>query len=265
MALPDLAPLAALAGAMADAAGEIARGYFRQPVAIEDKADATPVTRADRESERAIRRLVAEHHPTHGVIGEEEGPERPEAEFVWVIDPLDGTKRFITGNPMFGCLIALLHEGRPVLGVIDMPVLGERWVGVAGQPTLFRDAQGDREVRARPCATLDQATLSAASPHMFSDHELPAFERVRKAVKTPLYGGDCFNYGALASGFMDLVIEADMGLYDYMAVIPVVTGAGGLVTDWRGQTLGLEGATGRVLAAGDPKVHEAALALLALD
>jgi len=198
------------------------------------------------------------------VVGEEQGSERAGAEYVWVLDPIDGTRKFITGNPLFGTLIALLRHGRPILGVIDMPMLGERWTGVAGRPTRFADRQGAREARVRPCADLAGAVLSASSPHMFAEAEFSAFERVRRSAKTVLYGGDCFAYGALAGGFLDLVVEADMDPYDFMALVPVVEGAGGVMTDWTGAPLALE-TDGRVVAAGDRRVHEAALELLAAD
>jgi histidinol phosphatase-like enzyme (inositol monophosphatase family) len=251
----------ALAERIAAAAGETARAYFRTPIDIDDKPDDTPVTRADREAETRMREIIAAAQPKHGVIGEEHGSDRPGAEFVWVLDPIDGTKRFITGNPLFGSLVALLQGGRPILGIIDMPVLGERWTGAAGRATRFQDRRGVREVRTRPCARLDQATLTASSPHMFGAQEFPAFERVRGAVKMVLYGGDCFNYGTLACGYTDLAIEADMDVYDFLASVPVVTGAGGVMTDWRGRPLGLE-TDGRVIGAGDRRAHEAALALL---
>jgi histidinol phosphatase-like enzyme (inositol monophosphatase family) len=251
-----------LAEAMAAAAGEVTRRYFRTGLDVQDKPDDTPVTLADREAEARLREIVAERHPDHGVVGEEAGSDRPEAEYVWVLDPIDGTRKFITGNPLFGTLIALLHEGRPILGVIDMPMLGERWLGAAGRATRFADRRGVREARVRPCADLADAVLTATTPHMFDEGEFPAFERVRRAVKTVLYGGDCFAYGALASGHLDLVVEADMDPYDFLALVPVVEGAGGVVTDWRGGALGLE-TDGRVLAAGDRRVHEAALELLA--
>ena len=251
-----------LAGRLADAAGAVARHYFRSGVEVHDKPDETPVTIADREAEAAIRRLIAEACPDHGVVGEEQGSDRPDADFVWVIDPIDGTKRFITGNPLFGTLIALLREGRPILGVIDIVMLSERWLGAAGRPTVLQERTGSREVRVRPCASLAAAVLTASSPHMFDEaREFPAFERVRKAAKMPLYGGDCFSYGALACGYTDLAVEADMDPYDFMALVPVVTGAGGIMTDWQGRSLGLE-TDGRVIAAGDRRIHEAALALL---
>jgi histidinol phosphatase-like enzyme (inositol monophosphatase family) len=251
-----------LAEEMAAAAGEVVRRYFRTALDVQDKPDDTPVTKADREAEARIREIIVGRHPDHGVVGEEQGSDRPEAEYVWVLDPIDGTKKFITGNPLFGTLIALLHEGRPVLGVIDMPMLGERWIGAAGRATRFEDRQGARDVRVRPCAELAGAVLSATTPHMFGKAEFPAFERVRRAARTVLYGGDCFAYGALASGHLDLVVEADMDAYDFMALVPVVTGAGGVMTDWTGGALGLE-ADGRVIAAGDRRVHAAALELLA--
>jgi len=250
---------------LADEARRVIRPCFRGGIAIEDKPDETPVTRADREAEAALRALIAGHYPDHGVIGEEHGTERGEAALVWVLDPIDGTKRFITGNPLFGTLIALLRDGRPCLGVIDMPMLGERWVGAAGRPTRFREAGGEaRAVATRACEALGRAMLSATSPQMFSAAELPAFERLRRAVKTPLYGGDCYNYALLASGFSDLVVEAGMAVYDFMALVAVVEGAGGTITDWSGRPLG-PGSDGRVLAAGDARLHEAALALLTLD
>lgn len=248
----------ALAEAMADAARAIARRYFRSGLAVEDKADASPVTIADREAEAAIRALVAARYPDHGVVGEEQGADRPGATHVWVVDPIDGTKHFITGNPLFGTLIALLRDGRPILGVIDMAALGERWLGASGRPTVLRDSAGTRPARVRPCAALGQAVLQASSPHMFSAEEFAAFERVRAESKMVLYGGDCFSYGTLASGFGDLVVEADMSPHDYLALVPVVTGAGGVMTDWSGAPLGLESA-GRTVAAGDERVHAAAL------
>jgi histidinol phosphatase-like enzyme (inositol monophosphatase family) len=250
-----------LAERLADAAGEIARAYFRQTIEIERKDDESPVTVADREAEAAMRALIAESFPGHGVVGEEYGSLRAEAEYVWVLDPIDGTKRFISGHVQFGTLIALLHEGAPLLGAIDMPAMGERWIGATGRPTTHRDLGGIREARVRPCADLTEATLFATSPHMFPGADFEAFERVRTRVRQPMYGGECYAYGLLASGFVDLVIEATMGAYDYLPLVAVVEGAGGVITDWAGRPLRLE-SDGRVLAAGDPRAHAAAMALL---
>jgi len=167
-----------LAGRLADAGRAVAQRYFRQGLAVEDKADESPVTRADREAEAAMRAIIAEAHPDHGIHGEEFGVENPGAEFVWVLDPIDGTKRFITGNPLFGCLVALLQGGRPILGVIDMPALQERWTGAAGHATSFSDHRGTREARVRTCAGLDAATVLATSPDMFMGQDAAPFRRL---------------------------------------------------------------------------------------
>ena len=251
----------ALAGELAEAARAVARRYFRQGLAVEDKADESPVTKADREAEAAMRRLIGQAQPDHGIFGEEYGAENPEADYVWVLDPIDGTKRFITGNPLFGSLIALLHRKQPILGVIDMPILEERWLGVSGRATLFTDRQGQREARVRPCGDVAGATVLSTAPEMFQGANGPAFERLRQTAKLTLYGGDCFNYGLLASGFADLVIEADLAPYDYLAHAPVITGAGGVMTDWQGAALTLN-SDGRVICAGDKACHKAAVKLL---
>lgn len=248
-----------LAESLAEASAEVIQRYFRQPVTVDDKADETPVTIADRETEATLRRLLAEQVPDHGVIGEEQAPTNPDSDFIWVLDPIDGTKRFITGNPLFGTLIALLHKGRPILGVIDMPMLGERWVGAAGRTTTFSDRRGTAEAKTRACPTLSKAVLASTSPEMFEGGNEAAFERVRTSVKLTQYGGDCFSYGLLASGFTDLVIEAGLGTYDYMALAAVIEGAGGVITDWEGKPLDLE-SDGRVIAAGDLTCHAEALA-----
>jgi histidinol-phosphatase len=251
----------ALAGRLADTARGVVLGYFRQAFDIESKADESPVTVADREAETAMRGLIAESFPDHGVIGEEYGVDRPEAEYVWTLDPIDGTTRFVTGHPQFGTLIGLLHMGQPILGVIDIPAMGERWLGAAGHPTTHADRHGTRETRARACPNLAEATLFATSPHQFLGPDFAAFERVRTQVGIPIYGGDCYAYGLLASGFNDLVIEASMGVHDYIPLVPVVEGAGGSLTDWAGAPLGLN-SDGRVLASGDRRCHAAAQALL---
>ncbi len=250
-----------LAGRLADAGRAVARRHFRQGLAVEDKADESPVTRADREAETAMREIIAAAHPDHGIHGEEFGVENPDAEFVWVLDPIDGTKRFITGNPLFGCLVALLRGGRPILGVIDMPILEERWTGAAGHATSFTDRQGRREARVRPCADLAAATVLATTPDMFKDADAPAFQRLHDAAKLTLYGGDCFNYGLLASGFADIVVEAKLAPYDHLAHAPIIAGAGGVMTDWQGRPTSLE-TDGRVVCAGDPRCHALAISLL---
>lgn len=246
------------AGRLAEAAGEVLRRHFRTPMAIDDKQDASPVTIADREAESAMRRLIAAHYPQHGVFGEEQGADRLDAEYVWVLDPIDGTRAFITGKPSFGTLIALLHQGRPVLGIIDQPIIGERWVGAAGTPTLF---QG-RPAQVRACPRLDAAYLYTTAPELFVGADVAPWQRIHDAVKHPRYGADCYAYGLLAIGFVDLVVETTLKPYDYCALVPVIEGAGGIITDWQGQPLDLN-SDGHVLACGDRRTHAQALDVLA--
>jgi inositol-phosphate phosphatase/L-galactose 1-phosphate phosphatase/histidinol-phosphatase len=247
-----------LALRLADAAGEAIRPYFRQPLTVDDKADLTPVTAADRAAEQAMRSLIESRFPEHGIIGEEFGRARDSAEFVWTLDPIDGTKSFVSGVPLFGTLIALTRAKRPILGIIDQPISRERWVGVAGRPTTLNGAV----VHCRACAGLAAATLFATTPDMFKGRQAAAFARVSGAIKLTRFGADCYAYGLLAAGFIDLVIEADLKPYDFCPMVPIVEGAGGLATDWRGAPLDLA-SEGRVLIAGDRRTHEAALALLA--
>jgi len=248
-----------LAHRLADCAGEIQRRYFRTPVSVETKSDASPVTIADREAEAAMRDLIAAGYPGHGVLGEEYGSDRVDAEFVWVLDPIDGTKSFITGRPLFVTLIALVHGGRPVLGVIDQSILRERWVGVAGAASVWNG----RPIRVRACPRIEDAVLFATSPAMFrAGPENDGFARVQRSVRLPMYGGDCYAYGLLAMGFADLVVEASLQPYDFMALVPVIEGAGGTATDWAGRPLRLD-SHGQILAAGDARVAVAARDLLA--
>ncbi len=246
-----------LALALADAAGAVIRGHFRQRVEVIDKADASPVTIADRDSEAAMRRLIAQSFPEHGILGEEHGSERVDAEYVWVLDPIDGTKSFISGIPLFGTLIALLKNGVPVLGVLDQPISGERWLGVAGKPSTHNGSP----IRTRACERLDAASVFSTSPDMFIGSDAEAFGRVRQGAKLVRYGGDCYAYGMCAMGFIDAVVEASLKPYDFCALIPIIEGAGGIVTDWQGRRPGLV-SDGRILACGDVVLHEAMLGRL---
>lgn len=248
----------AFAGALADAAGAVIRRHFRTRVEVDDKSDASPVTIADREAEEAMRRLIMEAYPAHGIFGEEHGRHQENAHYVWVLDPVDGTKAFITGKPSFGTLIALVRGGVPILGIIDQPIIGERWLGAAGRGTTLNGAPAS----VRPCAELGHAYLYATGPEMFAGPNADAWGRLAPRVKQPRYGADCYAYGLLASGFVDLVVEAQLKPYDYCALVPVVEGAGGIMTDWHGRRLGLV-SDGRVVAAGDARMHRAALDTLA--
>jgi inositol-phosphate phosphatase/L-galactose 1-phosphate phosphatase/histidinol-phosphatase len=258
IAAPVRAPeFLTLAERMADASGEVLRRYFRKDLRFDDKADLTPVTAADREVETLLRGMIEAEHPDHGIVGEEFGAVREDADTVWVLDPIDGTGGFVTGKPLFGTLIGCLHKGVPIAGVIDHPALRERWVGGEGVPTTFN---GQR-VRARPCARIADAMLYATTPHMFVGGDAYAFDALCEAVKRPQYGADCYAYGLLASGFVDLVVEASMKPSDYCALAPVVEAAGGIITDWAGRPLGLK-SDGRVIAAGDARIHARALKIL---
>jgi inositol-phosphate phosphatase/L-galactose 1-phosphate phosphatase/histidinol-phosphatase len=255
---PAAGDLLPFAGRLADVAGEVIRRYYRMPVAVESKPDASPVTIADREAELAMREVIRARYPEHGIEGEEFGAEREDAEFVWHLDPIDGTKSFIIGRPLFGTLIGLSHRGQPLLGLIDQCISGERWIGVMSGGTSWNG----EAIRVRPCPNLGDAVLGTTSPLMFAaGAEQGAFTRVQEAVRYPLFGGDCYTYGLLAMGFVDLVIETDLDAHDFMALVPVVEGAGGIMTDWRGRPLHA-GSDGRVIAAGDRCLHAGACALL---
>ncbi len=246
-----------LAEQLAEAARPVIRRYFRTPVTVDDKDDASPVTIADREAEAAMRDILRRVVPDHGILGEEHGRENTDAEWVWVLDPIDGTKAFITGKPCFGTLIALAHGGRPVLGIIDQAITDERWLGIAGQGSTLNG----KAVAVRACPTLAKAYAYTTGPEHFDAETRPGWDRIAASVKLPRYGADCYAYALLATGFVDVVVEAGLKPYDYAALVPVIQGAGGIVTDWDGRALDLN-SNGRVCAAGDVRVHGEALAVL---
>lgn len=242
---------------LADVAGAAIRPFFRARFDIETKADATPVTQADRAAEAAIRAVLGEERPGDGIVGEEYGSERAGASRVWVIDPIDGTRSFIAGRPIFGTLIALLEEGQPVLGLIDQPIGGDRWIGAKGAPTMLNGAPA----RTRACGALARAHLATTGPGYFSGEERMCFEAVSAAARDTLWGGDCYNYALVASGHLDLVIEAGLKLYDFAALAPIVEGAGGVMCDWTGRPLSGD-SDGRVIALGDGAILEEVLGRL---
>lgn len=245
-----------LANALADAAGAAIRPLFRGEWSEERKADRSYVTEADRAAEAAMRALIKEHFPGDGIIGEEYGCTNEGAGRQWVLDPIDGTTSFIAGRPIFGTLIALMQDGWPVLGVIDQPIAKERWVGRIGEGTTFNG----KPAVARPLKDLCDAVLGTTTPHQFDQDEADAFMGVAKAVaeRKIIYGGDCYNYGLVASGHIDVVIEAGLKLHDFAALVPVVEGAGGMMSDWMGNPLDSQ-SDGRVIALGEPARLESVL------
>ena len=247
----------ALANRLADVARKIARGYFRGPIAVEQKADRTPVTAADREIETEMRRMIRDEFPTHGIQGEEFAAEAG-TEYTWVLDPIDGTKSFISGFPLFGTLIALTQGARSVLGVIEAPALGERWLGVEGAPTVFNGAA----VRTSGCTSIETARVCCTTTDAFSSERLRRYDAYSSRAVMRRYGGDCYLYGLLAAGHCDLVIEAAMKPHDFQALVPVVEGAGGSISDWSGRPLDAHSGDS-VLAAATPELWAQAVAALA--
>lgn len=245
---------------IADNARAFSLPRFRQPVDVTLKGDMSPVTAVDRGVESMLRERIGHAWPEHGLLGEEYGATRIDAEFVWSIDPIDGTRSFISGWPLWGTLLALLHHGRPMLGILDMPALDERWVGHVGVGTTMNGAL----CRTSGCTALEAATLYTTTPDMFTADEWARFDRTSRAAYTRRFGGDCYGYGMLASGHIDAVIEANLMPYDYLAIAPVVQAAGGVITDWEGRTLGLDSG-GRVVAAATPALHAALIESLAKD
>ena len=251
----------AFIGRLATASGETILPFFRTSLGIENKAIKTefdPVTEADRGAEAVMRRLIKENFPQHGIVGEEFGNEREDADYVWVLDPIDGTKSFIAGFPIWGTLIALMHRGVPVYGMMHQPFIGERFSGDS-QSARYDGPTGARDLTVRRCDRLSDAVMFTTSPLLMNDPDRGRFERVQNDVRLSRYGGDCYSYCMLAAGHVDLVIETELKPYDIAALIPIVTGAGGIVTTWDGQPAQ---SGGRIIAAGDARVHQAALDLL---
>jgi histidinol phosphatase-like enzyme (inositol monophosphatase family) len=251
---------AAFLGALADVASDSIMPHFRARTVVEDKGTGRfdPVTVADRAAEAAMRKLIATTHPTHGVIGEEYGPDRAGADYVWVLDPIDGTRSFISGLPVWGVLIGLLHLGRPVLGMMAQPFTGERFAG-DGAKAWYTRGSSEEPLTTRPCRRLADASLFTTTPALFTGAERTAYDRVEGAVQLARYGCDCYAYCMVAAGHVDVVIESGLHAYDIVALIPIIEGAGGRVTDWRG---GAASGGGRIVASGDPKLHERLLKVI---
>jgi myo-inositol-1(or 4)-monophosphatase len=246
---------------LATVSGDAIRPFFRTSLGVEDKSrDGAfdPVTAADRAAEAAMRTMIRRQFPAHGVVGEEFGVERGDAEFVWVLDPIDGTKSFISGMPAWGTLIALTRAGRPVYGMVHQPFIAERFAG-DGAAASYRGPAGDRALLTRPCAALSEAVLYTTSPRLMNPQDRAIFSAVEDKVRLSRYGGDCYAYCMLAAGHVDLVIETELKPHDVAALIPIISGAGGIITTWAGNPAEHGG---RIVAAGDRRVYDAALAML---
>ena len=247
--------------ALADAASAAILPHFRSRMTVESKLSVgfDPVTVADRASETAMRALIEARYPDHGILGEEFESARLDATHVWVLDPIDGTRAFISGLPVWGTLIGLTSADRPVAGMMAQPFTGERYY-TKGVSALYRGPDGERRLETRPCASLSEATLFCTTPAMFKGADRAAYDRVETLVRLTRYGCDCYAYCMIAAGHADLVIEADLKPFDILPLVPIIEAAGGVVTGWDG---GPPGADGRVVAAGDRRVHAEALARLA--
>jgi myo-inositol-1(or 4)-monophosphatase len=245
---------------LASASGDTILPFFRTALAVENKLAAgfDPVTAADRAAENAMRALIRKNFPEHGILGEEYGSERADAEYVWVLDPIDGTKSFIAGMVAWGTLIGLTRFGEPVYGMMHQPFTHERFFGDSGA-ARYRGPAGDRDLHVRPCASLSDAMMFTTSPLLMNQSDRTAFQRVENAVKLSRYGGDCYAYCMLAAGQIDLIIETELKPYDIVPLIPVIAGAGGIISTWDN---GPAQAGGRLVVAGDARVHAAALAML---
>ena len=247
--------LAAFCNALADAARPIALRYFRARIGFEQKEDLSPVTIADRAIEKELRVRIADRFPDHGILGEELG-HAPGERYTWYLDPIDGTKSFITGMPLFGTLIAFADGDKATFGVIDMPALGERWMG-SESGALFND----RPARVSTVETLAEAQIYTSSPDFFQPDEWLRYDALSRRCLFRRFGGDCYQYGLLASGHCDLVVETSLKTFDFMALVAVVEGAGGLIRDWAGQPL-TPASDGRVIAAATPALMDQALEAL---
>jgi inositol-phosphate phosphatase/L-galactose 1-phosphate phosphatase/histidinol-phosphatase len=246
---------------LADISADVIRKYFRQDLGEVEKDNQTPVTLADQQSEKIMRDAIIQNFPDHGIIGEEFGAINPSAKYQWVLDPIDGTISFVMGRPIFGTLIALCEDGVPILGIINQPITGERWLGFDDQASF-----NGNKIKTRKCENLSEAILCSTSPHFFKGKDLEMLNKICCQTKYQsqggiIWGGDCYLFGLLAMGKIDVVIETGLKNHDFAALVPVVKSAGGIITDWNGRELNLN-SDGRVLACGNTVLHQKILEVL---
>lgn len=247
---------------LADLSGDIARKYFRIDNGEIAKDDDSPVTKADREIEKMIRDEIEKKFPDHGIIGEEYGDKNVEADFVWILDPIDGTSSFIIGRPLFGTLIALTYKGKSILGIMNQPITNERWIGIDSEGAWMNG----KKIKSRNCRELSDAVMCASSSHHFQNGDEELLKKLASLTKYQrlggiIYGGDCYSYASLASGFVDIVIDPGLKVYDYAALLPIMEMAGAVVTDWQGNDLKLRSNV-RLIACATKELHEKALKVL---
>ena len=254
------------ANELADASGKVIKEYFRSKMDVEDKLDKSPVTIADKLVESVLRRMISKKFPKHEILGEEFENFSTNSKWKWVLDPIDGTRSFILGYPIFGTLISLVENNvNPILGIIDIPATGERWFGYKDKESIFfPDNNSEKSIKCKVSdqKKIEKAVLTCADPVMFDVFQKKKFDDLASKVKMVRWGGDCYSYGLLALGFIDLVVEADLKIFDVMALIPVVEEAGGIISDWQGQVIFNDDWDGCVLASANRELHEKALQYL---
>ncbi len=246
---------------LADLSCNIVQKYFRKDIGEEKKFDDTPVTLVDKKVEKIIREEILKKYPNHGIIGEEYNDVNKDADFKWVIDPIDGTSSFVIGKPVFGTLIALTYKNNPIIGIINQPISNERWVGIKGEGVTFNN----KNIVTRKSGSISNSILCATSPVFFKDLDLKFFNQVRDKTKYQkyggvFYGGDCYLFGLMALGYVDIIIETGLKCHDYCSLVPIVEEAGGVITDWSGKRLDIN-SNGQILACGDKRVHEEILGI----
>jgi histidinol phosphatase-like enzyme (inositol monophosphatase family) len=257
MTQPNQTEIEEFVNKLVDNSGSIIRKHFRNLDKIETKSDKSAVTIADREAEKIIRDLIKQQYPSHGILGEEFGEENPTARYKWIIDPIDGTLSFMTGRPIFGTLIGLLDNGKPIASVINQPINNEKWLAVQGHGCTFNG----KKTKVRACGSLSNATIATTAPNYFTPEGLQKFNHLTEKVKHTIYGGDCYMYAQVASGWLDMAVDSCLKPHDFLPLIPIIKEAGGIITDWHGNELN-EKSNGDVIASGDKKAHAEALAIL---
>lgn len=243
---------------LADTAKSITLAHFRQPLDISRKEDGSPVTLADQKTEKTLRACIEQHYPSHGIIGEEQTAKSTQSEFEWIIDPIDGTKNFIAGLPLYGTLICLLQAGKPILSIIDIPAQNERWSASTNTCTVYQKNTQHTTAQSKNNHELNQAILCSTDYSMFNKEENQQASQLRESVAQIRYNGDCYLYAMLASGWIDIVLESDLKIYDFLPLIPIIEQSGGIITDWQGKPLHKD-STGQVIASANPTLHQAAL------